>query len=94
MRLTLATYNIHQCRGLDGRYDPDRILGVLLELNADVIGLQEVNSREHRGLELLAWFAETTKLHSIAGPTLLQDPWHYGNALLTRCPVTELRRMT
>jgi endonuclease/exonuclease/phosphatase family metal-dependent hydrolase len=93
MRLTIATYNIHQCRGMDGRHDPERVLGVLLELNADVVGLQEVNSREHRGLELLDWLAQETKLHPIAGPTLLRDPWHYGNALLTRCPVKELRRV-
>ncbi|WP_447980060.1 endonuclease/exonuclease/phosphatase family protein [Candidatus Nitrospira bockiana] len=93
MRLTLATYNIHQCQGMDGRYDPDRVLGVLRELDADVIALQEVNSREHRGLELLKWFAAETKLQPIAGPTLIKDPEHYGNALLTRCPAREIRRV-
>jgi Metal-dependent hydrolase len=80
MRMTFATYNIHRCTGWDGRYDPERIIGVLRELDADVIALQEVNSHAHEGLELLNWFAQETKLRAIAGPTLLRHTEHYGNA--------------
>lgn len=40
--LRVVTYNIHKCRGLDGRVRPERIAGVLGELNADIIALQEV----------------------------------------------------
>ena len=29
MTLTVATYNIHACVGIDGRFDPARTLGVL-----------------------------------------------------------------
>ncbi len=93
MRMTFATYNIHQCTGWDGRYDPHRILGVLHELEADVIALQEVNSRDHHGLELLNWFAQETQLRAIAGPTLLRHAGHYGNAVLTRCNEQEIRRI-
>jgi endonuclease/exonuclease/phosphatase family metal-dependent hydrolase len=38
----IATYNIHRCRGMDRRTVPARIVGVLRELNADVVALQEV----------------------------------------------------
>ena len=38
----VATYNIHRCRGLDGRTRPDRIAEVLQSIDADVIALQEV----------------------------------------------------
>jgi endonuclease/exonuclease/phosphatase family metal-dependent hydrolase len=41
-RIRVATYNIHKCRGLDGRVRPRRILEVLREVDADVIALQEV----------------------------------------------------
>src|SRR6202011_5486287 len=41
-RLRIATYNIHRCRGLDGRTRPDRIAAVLRAVNADVVALQEV----------------------------------------------------
>jgi endonuclease/exonuclease/phosphatase family metal-dependent hydrolase len=93
MCMTFATYNIHRCTGRDGRYDPERIIGVLRELDADVIALQEVNSRAHEGLELLNWFAKETKLRAIAGPTLLRHTEHYGNAVLTRCTEQEIRRV-
>jgi endonuclease/exonuclease/phosphatase family metal-dependent hydrolase len=44
VRLRVATYNVHQCRGLDGRVRPGRIVKVLREVGADVVGLQEVLS--------------------------------------------------
>jgi len=93
MRLTLATYNIHSCRGWDGLYDPGRIIGVLNELNADIIALQEVDSCEHKGLELLYSLAKETGLQPIPGPTLLRDTGHYGNGLLTRAKILEMRRL-
>ena len=43
--LTFATYNIHKAVGMDGRRDPDRIVTVLREMNADVVALQEVDRR-------------------------------------------------
>jgi endonuclease/exonuclease/phosphatase family metal-dependent hydrolase len=45
MQLTFASYNIHKAVGLDRRRDPDRIIAVLRELDADVIALQEVDRR-------------------------------------------------
>jgi endonuclease/exonuclease/phosphatase family metal-dependent hydrolase len=41
-RFRIATYNIHKCRGLDMKFSPQRIIGVLRELDADVLCLQEV----------------------------------------------------
>ena len=40
--LRVATYNIHRCRGLDGRTNPARIAEVIRSIDADVIALQEV----------------------------------------------------
>ena len=41
-RLAVASYNVHRCIGADGHHAPARIAQVLRELDADVIGLQEV----------------------------------------------------
>jgi endonuclease/exonuclease/phosphatase family metal-dependent hydrolase len=43
--LTVASYNIHKAIGTDGRCDPERILAVLSEINADVVMLQEADRR-------------------------------------------------
>jgi endonuclease/exonuclease/phosphatase family metal-dependent hydrolase len=40
--LRVVTYNIHRCRGLDGRTLPHRTIEVLRSLDADIIALQEV----------------------------------------------------
>ena len=45
MTLRFASYNIHKAVGLDGRRDPERILTVLKEVDADVIALQEADRR-------------------------------------------------
>jgi hypothetical protein len=40
MTITVSTYNIHACVGMDGRFEPERIIAVLREINADVVALQ------------------------------------------------------
>lgn len=45
VRLKFASYNIHKAVGLDRRRDPDRILSVLHEIDADVVALQECDRR-------------------------------------------------
>jgi endonuclease/exonuclease/phosphatase family metal-dependent hydrolase len=40
--LRVATYNIHRCRGLDGRTSAGRIAEVIRAVDADIVALQEV----------------------------------------------------
>ena len=42
MNLTVASYNIHKAEGLDRRVDLARIARVLGEIDADVVGIQEI----------------------------------------------------
>ena len=44
----VATYNIHSCLGTDRKFAPERIAQVIAELDADLIGLQEVGLVAHR----------------------------------------------
>ena len=84
--LTIASYNVHRAIGSDRRTDPERILEVLKEVDADVVALQEVEAHDD-GADMLAWLGRKTGFHAIAGTTLLRHDGHYGNGLLTRCPV-------
>lgn len=45
MQLKVASYNIRKAVGLDWRRKPARVLGVLNEIGADVVALQEVDRR-------------------------------------------------
>ena len=45
VHITFASYNIHKAVGIDRSRDPDRILSILREIDADVIALQEADRR-------------------------------------------------
>lgn len=83
--LSVASYNIHGGVGTDGRFVPLRIAGVLDELCADIVALQEVETRK-TGFDMLAFLSERHRCHAIPGPTLVSADGDYGNALLTRYP--------
>lgn len=89
--MIIATYNIHRCVGSDRRFAPERIIEVLKELNADIIALQEVESRVATGFDTLGRLANALGMHAIAGPTLQCRGAHYGNALLTRLDILNRR---
>ena len=93
--LTVATYNVHSSVGRDRACNPDRILRVLKELNADIIALQEVSHRHIEGTDgdQFAYFCKRTGLHGVPGLNLLYDRRRFGNALLSRWPAATTRRI-
>ncbi|MDT8384726.1 MAG: endonuclease/exonuclease/phosphatase family protein [Gammaproteobacteria bacterium] len=93
LRIALATYNLHACIGTDGAFDPDRSIKVINDLDADVLALQEVEHHPVGDQDLLDYLATKTGYTAIAGPNLLRDRRHYGNALLTRLPVMSVQRI-
>jgi endonuclease/exonuclease/phosphatase family metal-dependent hydrolase len=83
MRIRLVTWNIHGAIGRDRRHDIRRILGVLHEVDADVVALQEVAPL---GLEqgLLQAVRDDLGMHVVTGRTLTRRNADFGNALLSR----------
>jgi endonuclease/exonuclease/phosphatase family metal-dependent hydrolase len=88
----IATYNVHKCRGLDRRTNPDRIAGVISKLDADIVAVQEIvdapNGRPEfdqvrrirsklTGYEIC--FGENRTLHG----------GRYGNLTLSRLPLKD-----
>jgi endonuclease/exonuclease/phosphatase family metal-dependent hydrolase len=82
--LRVGTYNLHSCVGGDRRYDPERTLRVLRELDADVLALQEVGGYLHDGVEQIHFFEQKLGMHAMAGPNLTRRGTQFGNALLVR----------
>jgi len=86
LQLKFASYNIRKAIGLDRRRDPERILTILREIDADVVALQEADRRFGRKASALplAAIAEHTAYRPV--PLAIRPGsvgWH-GNALLVR----------
>jgi endonuclease/exonuclease/phosphatase family metal-dependent hydrolase len=91
----VATYNVHGCVGRDRRRDPQRIADVLRELDADLVGLQEIHSTDDPDAAFghLARVAALAGFDAVPGPALVHHTGGFGNALLTRHPVDAVRRV-
>ncbi|MCR9110263.1 endonuclease/exonuclease/phosphatase family protein [Marivita sp. XM-24bin2] len=90
-----ATYNIHRMTGRDGRRDPDRIADVIRALDADLVGLQEVDWRDEPQSGK-AQYEPADRLkgyQAVAGPNLQDYRGHYGNLLLVRGKICNVRRV-
>jgi endonuclease/exonuclease/phosphatase family metal-dependent hydrolase len=88
--IRLCTYNVHKCRGWDGRVSPERIARVLAPLDADCIALQEVldGSPVGRTNQPQAIADELNSGYKVVfGRTRDLRGAHYGNATLTKFPV-------
>jgi endonuclease/exonuclease/phosphatase family metal-dependent hydrolase len=90
--LTFMTYNIHHGQGRDGRVALDRICAVIAQARPDVVALQEVDS----GLTRSGWIDQGAAIASeldmthTAGHNWFLEEGAYGNAVLSRWPVTPL----
>ncbi|MFF8986883.1 endonuclease/exonuclease/phosphatase family protein [Streptomyces globisporus] len=92
--LRVATYNIHAGAGMDGVFDLDRQMAELRSLEADVIGLQEVDRRwgsRSEWRDLAGELARRLRMHLSFAPIYSLDPAEpggpraeYGVAVLSR----------
>jgi endonuclease/exonuclease/phosphatase family metal-dependent hydrolase len=91
----VATYNVHYGIGADRRVAPERIADVLLSLDADVIGIQEVgwHYRGRAGLDQFRLLHELTGYTVHAGYTRRHRHAHFGNAILTRLNTVQIRKI-
>jgi endonuclease/exonuclease/phosphatase family metal-dependent hydrolase len=81
VRLTVTSYNIHSCMGLDLRVRCDRIAAILGRTHADVIGLQEVRAgQEEEIARVLGFHVVFAKADHVGG-------YEFGNAILSRFPI-------
>ncbi|HEX2146901.1 MAG TPA: endonuclease/exonuclease/phosphatase family protein, partial [Pseudorhizobium sp.] len=84
--LTVASYNVHKCVGVDGKFDPYRTKEVIREIGADILALQEADTRfgERRGLLDLDWLERETGLIPVPVSGLAKAHGWHGNVILFR----------
>ncbi|MFO0981144.1 MAG: endonuclease/exonuclease/phosphatase family protein [Planctomycetota bacterium] len=94
----VLTYNIHKCiGGLDRRYDPTRVADTIGHYAPDIVLLQEVDcmaarSNHDRQVDLLGDLLGLRHRTYFAN-VKLRSGGEYGNAILSRFPITETRNI-
>lgn len=93
IEIPVASYNVHQCVGLDRLKQPGRIAQILGELSCPIIGLQEVSFKLNGRVDScqLRYFEDATKMGFVQGPTRVVEDSCYGNVLLTAFPIVSSR---
>ncbi|MDH3393149.1 MAG: endonuclease/exonuclease/phosphatase family protein [Desulfobulbaceae bacterium] len=96
MKIRVLSYNIHRAIGVDRRFRPERIIAVLDHYQADIVLLQEVDVGVPRSqrLDLAKVLADSLDYPYYAvGLNVKVKEGYYGNAILSRFPVSDQRNI-
>lgn len=91
----VASYNIRHGRGMDNRVALERTAGVLRSLDADIIGLQEVDRNVERSgrVDEPALLGNLLGMHHAFGAFMDYQGGRYGLAILSRYPIASSREI-
>lgn len=90
-KVRVATYNIRHGAGTDDRLDLNRTSALLRNLNADIVGLQEVDKQAKRSesVDQASFLGEKLGMHSAFGSFMDFQGGQYGLAILSRYPIVK-----
>ncbi|MDG3006921.1 endonuclease/exonuclease/phosphatase family protein [Paludisphaera mucosa] len=94
-QLRILSYNIHHGEGMDGKLDLERIAKVITAVEPHVVALQEVDRgcKRTQGVDEPGELGRLTGMTPIFERNIVFQGGDYGNAVLTRLPVTAWRNV-
>jgi endonuclease/exonuclease/phosphatase family metal-dependent hydrolase len=92
-RIAVLTYNIYHGEDANGGSNLDAVAGIINSLKPDLVALQEVDNKTRRdkGLDLTAELSRRTGMKGFFGKAMDYDGGGYGEAVLCRYPVLEIK---
>lgn len=92
-RLSIMSYNVHSCIGMDGRVSPRRIARVIARQGVDIAALQEIDHGRSRSRseDQAGEIAAELGYHMLFCPAVTRGSEHYGHALLSRWPLEAVK---
>ncbi len=79
--ITVMSYNIHYGYGMDKKYDLSRIANIILNENADIVGVQEISDSI-----MASELGRLTNMHVVFGPSKDGKMNEYGDLILSKYP--------
>ncbi|GAB6145498.1 endonuclease/exonuclease/phosphatase family protein [Desulfocicer niacini] len=91
--LQIVSFNIHSCKGMNGRFHPERTLSLLSEMDPDIVALQEVDVKCKRThyLHQAAFLASRLGMTYHFHPLMERSEGRYGIAILSRFPLSDVK---
>jgi len=91
--LTLMSYNVHGCAGMDGSISTERIARVIARYNPDIIALQELDVGRSRSgrIDQAEMIARKLEMKHHFHPAFRWKNEQYGNAILSRYPMALIK---
>ena len=87
--LRVATYNIHRCRGLDGRTNPARTAEVIRSVAPDIVALQEVVGAGPNTAGHAEEIGAMLGMGWVMAPVRHLRGSQFGNVVLSRFPIVQ-----
>ncbi len=90
--IRVLCYNIHWCKGMDGKYDVARVAEVIKAMKPDLVALQEVDVGVKRSdrMHEAQMLGKMTGMAVRMGPTQHYEGGLFGNAVLTKLPILDV----
>lgn len=91
--LTVMTYNVHRCIGVDGKLSPERIARVIGRHSPDIVVLQEldVNRMYTSGVDQAHQIAHYLDMEFHFHPAIHLEEEQYGDAILSCLPMRKVK---
>lgn len=95
LELKVLSYNVHHCNppSIPGLIDVDGITKVIIDSNAELVGLQEIdvnNERSGMHLNQAKKLAELTDMHYYFSKGIDYKGGEYGTAILSKYPISQM----
>ena len=93
-KLRVMTYNVHICKGMDGKLSPERIARVIARHSPDIVALQEVDVRRQRtgGVDQANQIARLLAMDFHFQPAMHLEDERYGDAIMTHLPARLVKK--
>ncbi len=91
--IRVMTYNVHSCRGMDGKIIPERIAKVIESFNPDIVALQELKIHRHatKNIDQPLIIAQHLRMHCHFQPAIAVEGEDFGISIMSRYPL-EIKR--
>lgn len=92
--LRIMSYNVHGCKGMDGRVSTERIARVIARYDPDIVALQELDAGRSRssGVNQVEIIAKKLGMSFQFHPARRHQQEEYGNAILSRYPMEMIKK--